>query len=141
MRPHRKEMTKSFPKLVSPTNTLAFKQLTLMIERRLTQQIRAINKHYHHSDKEMVVSQDIWDNGTENYDDDIQKKLSAFLSDLCTGDIGESMFVLRNTILSSYGAQYAVEQHEECQGRDEGYISDSDECQKEDYAQRVRGIG
>jgi len=132
---------KDFPTMVSPVDTADFKQLTSFLERDLIQRIRVINKAYSEDDIETIVSKDLHDNGLGDYIDDMLPELCLFLSQLAQGDIGQSMFILRNVLLKGNAAHFALEQHQQSMPWQEGRISDSDDWEQMDQAQRIRGMG
>jgi len=142
MKPQRKEMIKNFPKLVSPANEPNLIEPFSIEERRLIEQIRAIKKPYGDDDMETVVSKKLRDEGLGDVVDDLIDKnvLAIFLSDLVIGHVGQSLFILKDTLLNGNAAHFILEQHQQSAPWDDGGLSDSDDWQKIDQAQRVRGM-
>ena len=80
-------------------------------------------------DIDMIVYDDLQQNGLGEYVDDITETLTDFLSDLCRGVCGESLIKLRTATLHGNAAHFALARQKELQAGeyDEDYISESQE--------------
>ena len=139
MKDRLSKIVKGMPRLV-PVTPRAEVQLRLILEKNLIRPLMAINKPYSEDAIETIVSKDLHDNGLGDYPDDILPELRLFLSELASGHIGQSLFIVRDALLKGNAAHFALEKHEESMPWQEGTMCDSDDWEHIDQAQRIRGI-